>query len=116
MQHSSRVLATGSPSAPASSLSRSGTPERASLRPRSPCTLPNCSWNVAGIADGAGGIGQVTLHALGYPVEGIGTEAITAVELELLRRSQQPQVALLYEVQERHATFAVAAGDGIYQA
>ena len=67
-------------------------------------------------ADGAGLIGHGAGDGLADPPGRVGGELIALGVVELLDRADQAQVALLDQVQERHAAAGVALGQGDHEA
>ena len=62
-------------------------------------------------ADGARLVGDRPRHGLADPPGGVGRELVAAPVVELLDRADQPQRALLDQVEERQAAAQVALGD-----
>src|SRR3954452_5458950 len=63
-------------------------------------------------ADGAGGVVEATLDRLTDPQGGVRREAEALAPVELLRRADEPEHALLDEVVQGQAMALVPAGDG----
>src|SRR5690606_359941 len=63
-------------------------------------------------ADRAALVGYATTDGLADPPRGVGGELVAATVVELLDGSQQAEVALLDEVEQRQALTLVALGDG----
>ena len=66
-------------------------------------------------ADGAGLVGHRAGDRLPDPPGGIGGELVTLCVVELLDRTDQAEVALLDQVEERHAAAGVALGQRHHQ-
>ena len=60
-------------------------------------------------------VGDGARDGLAHPPGGVGAELVAQPPVELLDRSHQPQVALLDEVQERHALVHVLLGHGDHE-
>ena len=71
---------------------------------------------MSGITNGTCSISKVAFYTLGYPIESIGTEFVAAIILKFFRRSQQSQIALLYQIQEGGSLITIATGNGVNQA
>ena len=56
------------------------------------------------------------LDVLAYPPGGVGGEAEAALGIEFLQRVHQPEIALLDQVEQRHAAVEVVLGDVHHQA
>ncbi len=67
-------------------------------------------------ADGARLVSDGAGDGLADPPGGVGGKLEALAEVELLHRLDQPQVALLDQVQEEHAAAHIALGDGHHQA
>src|SRR5919108_437069 len=67
--------------------------------------------DVRGKADGTGGVVEAALDRLTDPQRGVGGEAEALAPVELLRRTDQPEHALLNEIVQRQAMALVPAGD-----
>src|SRR5579859_6455887 len=67
--------------------------------------------DVDGDADGAGLVSQRPAHRLADPPGRVRGELVAARVVELLHRADQAEVALLHQVQDRHAAADVALGD-----
>ena len=72
--------------------------------------------HVHGDADRAALVGDRAGHRLADPPGGVGRELVAAAVVELLHRADQPQRALLDQVEEREAAAHVALGDRHHQA
>jgi hypothetical protein len=66
-------------------------------------------------ADGAGLVGHRAGDGLPDPPGGVGGELVAPGVVELLDRADQADVALLDQVEERHAPAGVALGDRHHQ-
>ena len=64
-----------------------------------------------GQADRAALVGEGARHGLADPPGGVGGELEPELVVELLDRADQAHVALLDQIQERHAGLRVVAGD-----
>ena len=67
--------------------------------------------DVDGKADRAALVGERTRHGLADPPGRVGRKLVAHLVVELLDRADQPEVALLDQVEERHAGLRVVARD-----
>ena len=61
--------------------------------------------------DGAGLVGNSAGNSLADPPRGIGTEFIAFTIVKFIDRFQQPQIAFLYQIQEKHAPSDIPFGN-----
>ena len=108
----SSLTRSGARSSSAASSSRlAGRPRRAS-RPAPLLLEPReVVGRVDGQADGAARVGDAALDRLTDPPGGVGGELEALAPVELLDGVDEAEVALLHEVEERHARRLVALGD-----
>lgn len=81
-----------------------------------PRQLVDLLHQVDGQPDGAALVGHAAGDGLTNPPRGVGRELESLCVVELFHRADQPEVALLDQVQQRHATTRVPLGQRHHQA
>ena len=106
-----RTWTTGSPSSCAISRSSGGRPERRGQPVLDPADLPFLVEDVHRHANRPSLVRHSPLNRLTDPPRRVGRELVSAPPVELLDRTDQPQDALLDQVDQREIVALVALGD-----